>query len=372
MSTFKVTVTHIEEIMEHSNADRLAIAKIYGWNVVTQKDRYRPGHKVIYVPVDSLLPEDLEKKLFPEGSKIKLHNSRIRSIKIRGAMSQGMIIDAAELGLQDEPLETDVAERLGITKYEPPVASLPAGMHVKTSKKKVNPNFSKYSDIENLKYYDRVLQDGEIVNLSEKMHGSSVRAGYHWNKPNTLWKKLLRLLGLLPKWEFCWGSRNVQIQGKLFHQGYYDEDVYSKMVKQYNLKERIPKGLAVYGEIVGDGIQKNYTYGCKPGEHKLYVYDIKDVSDPEVRNHRWLNHDEFLAKANELGLETVPQLYTGPWSMQVALQHRDGDSMIGGQKVREGVVVKPVVERSSTSMGRVILKFISDAYYLDASNTDHH
>lgn len=372
MSTFKVTVTQVEEMLVHENAERLAIAKIYGWNVVTQKDRYQAGSKVVYIPVDAILPKALEEKLFPEGSKIKLHNSRVRSIKIRGAMSQGMIVDAAELGLEDARLEADVAEHLGITKYEPPVSSLPKGMYVKTSKKVQNPNFSKYSDIENLKYYDRVLQDGEVVVITEKLHGTSARYGYHWNIPNTIWKKVLSFLGLLSKWEFCWGSRNVQIQNKLMHTGYYDEDVYTKMIKQYDLLNRIPKGLAIYGEIVGDGIQKNYTYGCGPGEHKLYVYDIKDVSDPEVKNHRWLNHDEFLAKVKELGLETVPQLYTGPWSMTKALEHRDGDSTIGRQKVREGVVVKPVIERSSTSMGRVILKFISDNYYLDTTNTDHH
>lgn len=384
MSTFKVEVVEIKEVLPHGNADRLEIAKVYDWSIIVQKGRYKSGNKAIYCPVDSILPYELENKIFPPESKIKLTKSRIRSIKIRGIVSQGMLIDLSEIdfGEYEVAVGEDVTTLIGITKYEPPVNDIPN--HMKAQQKRAkNSNFKKYTDIENFKYYDRVLQDNEEIYISEKLHGTSFRAGWFLNEPNTLWKKFINLFGLLPKWEFCWGSRNVQIQNKIIHNGYYDVDVYTKIVRQYDLKNRIPKGYAVYGEVVGDGIQKGYTYGCGPLEHRLYVYDISYYG-------QWLNYntvqipvltdDEaefppqitFLQALDLMKLQGVPCLYVGPFERSIAELHRVGDSLIGGQKVREGVVIKPVIERSATSMGRVVLKFINDDYYLLADGTDFH
>jgi RNA ligase (TIGR02306 family) len=71
-SGYKVPLTQILEIKEHPNADRLEIAVVYGFEVVVGKGSYKTGDTVIYIPIDSILPQDLEDHLFPEGSKIKL------------------------------------------------------------------------------------------------------------------------------------------------------------------------------------------------------------------------------------------------------------------------------------------------------------
>lgn len=394
MSTFKVPLTTIKEVLPHDNAERLEVVKVYDWLVVTGKGKFRAGDKVVYVPVDSILPQDVEDHLFPPDSKIKLNKHRVKSIKIRGHISQGMVVAPQELeemsslllgvGASDE--ETDLAPVLGITKYEPPVKELPQAMRVKR-KRAVNPHFPKYADIENFKWYDRTFKDGENVYISEKLHGTSFRAGWFRNEPNTLWKKVKKFFGCLPEWEFCWGSRQVQIQCKLYHKGYYEEDVYTKMVRQYNLQRRIPVGMAIFGEIVGDGIQKGYTYGCSKGEHRLYVYDV-------MKNGKYLDYDRepipgatelpcwhsdapeyeptFLQAIDVLDLEPVPCLYVGPYSRQILETHRSGDSTIGGQKVREGVVLKSIKEESTASLNRKCLKVISDAYYLGQDNTEFH
>jgi len=83
MSMFKVPVTTIKQIFVHENAHSLEVAQVYGFNVVVQKGKYQAGDKVIYVPIDSILPNWLEEKLFPADAKIKLHKGRIRQIKIR-------------------------------------------------------------------------------------------------------------------------------------------------------------------------------------------------------------------------------------------------------------------------------------------------
>ena len=376
MSTFKVTVTQVLEVLPHENADRLEICKVYGWHVVAQKGLYKAGDRVVYVPVDSVLTDPLESVLFPADSKVKLHNHRVRSIRLRGALSQGMLVSMSHLPTGKYVDEQDVSTILGITKYEPEEKDVPACMRVGKKKKKVdNPHFRKYTEIENFKYYDRVIQDGEQVYVSEKLHGTSARFGWFPNEPNTLWKKIKFLFGMLPEWEYCWGSRKVQIQNKIFgHNGFKSEeqgvdfdDVYTKISEDNNLRNVVPEGYAVYGEIVGDGIQKNYSYGCGKSEHKFYVYDIL-----ETDSGKWVDYPKFKRLCALWDLERVPELYVGPFSKEVAEAHKDGDSTIGGQKVREGVVVKPTVERCSPTLGRVALKLISDAYYLNKDQTDFH
>lgn len=382
MSTFRVEITDIREVKPHHNADRLDVVKVYDWDIVTQKDKYKVGDLVVYFPVDSILPQELEMQLFPEGSKITLDKHRVKSIKIRKQISQGMICDPYELKQLNTPKllkkGADVTQVLGITKYEPHVRDLPKGMNVKTSKKIRNPSFTAYSDIENFKYYDRVFQDGEQCYVSEKLHGTSFRAGWFPMPANTLWRKIKKFFGMLPEWQWCYGSRTVQIQDKLMHKGYYDEDVYTKMVKQYNLKELIPKGIAVYGEIVGWGIQKNYYYGCKEGEHKLYVYDFQklnscrtDVANPDGGKYTYVDYPLFNRMCNAFNLEPVPKLYVGPYDRKIIEPMRDGDSLVGGQKVREGIVIKAIPEATCCA-GRKLFKWISDSYYLLKDGSDFH
>src|SRR6266700_1726959 len=127
---FKVPYTTILKIDPHPNADRLEIATCYDFHIVVQKEKYSAGDRIIFIPPDSILPSWLEEKLFDKNSKIKLNKSRVQQIRIRGFASQGMIIDPQDLvdhlGLDwfrklgsYEP-EEDLAELLGIIKYEPP------------------------------------------------------------------------------------------------------------------------------------------------------------------------------------------------------------------------------------------------------------
>src|SRR5271166_3555409 len=129
MSTHKVEIVKIVSIEKHPNADRLEIAKIEGWQVVIGKGTFVNNDVALYIPVDSLLPESLETRLFPPDSKIKLYHHRIRSIKIRGQMSQGMLVpieevdaelNARNLDPSSFDIGTDFSEILGIVKYEPP------------------------------------------------------------------------------------------------------------------------------------------------------------------------------------------------------------------------------------------------------------
>ena len=378
-SSFAVRVERITAVEPHPNADRLDLIQVLDWKCVTAKGTYQPGDLAVYFPIDSLLPADLEAFLFPPDAKVKLNKSRIRTIKLRGAISQGMCISLPAIqdfltqhrnttALMKEGF--DLQDVLNVTKYEPPEPG--SGMNnrgVQTSRKQTNPYFHKYTSIENAKNYPDLFPPGVEVVVTEKIHGTNFRAGYVPFHANTWWKRLKQWFGLTPAFEFVYGSHNVQLQDKLLADDFYTrqglKNVYAEAVRENNLKNVIPQGRVIYGEIYGDGIQKGYTYGCGPGERGLVLFDIKAVND------EYLDYDDFLQAAQEMGLPTVPVLYRGPFDKEKILSLRDGDSVMApSQKVREGVVVRPVVEQM-THAGRLILKFISDQYLLK-EETNYH
>lgn len=366
MSELKVGVVKILSVDEHPNADRLELITIKGWQCVGQKGVYKVDDLVVYFPIDSILPEELENIIFGEDSKIKLENHRIRTIKLRGAISQGMVCPLKLFGLEGSKEGLDLTAKLGVTKYEPPVKGSPQSTNIgKATKKQTNPNFRKYTDIENFKNYPDIFTSEDIVYVTEKVHGSNTRAGWV-ERGNLKWyHKILYKLGIIDKWQFVYGSHNVQLQDKLLGKTYYETNIYAEMVKKYNLKELLPKGYVVYGEICGDGIQKGYTYGCKKGERKLAIFDV-------MKDGRYLDFLEARTWVEDKGLPTVPLLYRGKFDLEKLKALTVGNSVLEPtQKVIEGVVIKPEVEQA-THMGRKVLKLISDEYLLNKNNTEFH
>lgn len=377
-STFKVPYTTIREIFEHPNATALEYAKVYDFNVIVRKNEYKVGDEVIYVPIDSILPFDLEVKIFGPDSKIKLNKSRVKQIKIRGHYSQGMIINPEDVAdflgidrmrrLGTYELDEDLSTDLGITKYTPPEASYQSGLVRKRDKPRENPFFHKYGGIDNFKWYPDLFTEGEQVSVTEKIHGSNCRAGYVPFVANSLWRRVLKYFKLAPSHQWVYGSNNVQLQSRWNYKGFYGEDVYGKVLEKYGIKDKLKPGEVVYGELYGDGIQKNYTYGCKAGEHKFVAFDVKIQTET---TSEFLNVDDFQKFCKERDIPMVPELYRGPFNKDQAKAFTVGDSVfVPSQKVREGVVIKPIVDTVSL-IGRKVLKVISEKY-LEGDQSDFH
>lgn len=366
MSDFYVKIEKIRDVQKHPNADRLDLVYINDWQCVAAKGEFRPGDLAIYFPIGSILPHAVESRIFPPGSKITLTKSRVRTIKLRGAISQGLAVKPHVLSGCDGFVErtanyeegTDLTKILGVTKYEPPESwDNSAQNEPKKKKRKNNPNFHEYTHIQNAKNYPYVFVEGELVIVTEKIHGTNFRAGWVPYNADKWWKKILKFVGLAPKWEFVFGSHRVQLQNKANYGGYYKFDPYTEAVEKYDLKTRLPKGIVVYGEIYGDKIQKGYTYGCGKDERKLVIFDV-------MRDGQFVDSVITDMVSTSLGLENVPIIFIGPFHKDQIYTLRDGPSKLAPvQKVREGVVVKPLKERTS-HMGRVVLKYISDEYLL--------
>ncbi len=108
----------------------------------------------------------------------------------------------------------------------------------------------------------------------------------------------------------------------------------------------------LYGEVYGPGIQP-YTYSQKSIAFR--AFDL-------LVDGKFLDYAAFVACCQQHGVETVPLIYRGPFSLSAIKQLSDGASLVGGQQGREGVVVKPAQERQDVKIGRVILKYVGDVY----------
>ena len=366
MSTLKVEVVEIEEILPHTNADRLEVAKIKGWYCVTGKGQFRVGDRAVYFPIDSVLPKELEEKLFPPTSKITLSKGRVKTIKIRGLISQGLLVNPGQVDMHYAPVGTDGTKALGVKKYEPELSTMPKNL-MPTAKRHRNPHFKEYTDIENGKNYPAMFREGEKVIATEKIHGTNFRCGWVPYIPETFWQRMKHRFfpQWSPRYEFVYGSRRVQLQKKPYN-GFYAENVYGKMVTQYELEFAIPLGHVIYAEIYGDGIQKGYTYGLAHGEHAMALFEVFNCLE-----ERYLTPLEVIAFASRSYLPHVPVVYDGEFSMETMKSLTVGSSVIHeSQAIREGIVVRSQEENHSP-YGRKILKFISDEYLLK-DQTDFH
>lgn len=363
MSSLIVEVSKIDNVIKHPNADRLSIATVKGWNVIIGLDEYKVGDLVVYIPPDSVLPDDLIEKYQLEYMRGK---NRLRTIKLRGCVSQGLILPPKAGWVEGQ----DVAETLGITKYEPPKASYDLSNSGRKSTNQ-NPNtaFHKYTSIENIKNYNNVFQEGDPVVITEKIHGTNFRAGRVPAMPAKSWlgklkRKLLDLFGILDEYEFVYGSHNVQLS-YTGHKGWYESNVYAKIAHKYNLMD-VPNGFVVYGEIYGKGIQ-DLEYGLD--DIDLVVFDVKFEGE-------YISYDEMVTFCQLHGLPVAPLLYYGQYDPDILEELTNGDSILaknnGKKQIREGCIVKALYEVNDIRCGRKILKSISPAYLMRKNGTEYH
>lgn len=340
MSQFKCEVVKLD-VIPHSNADRLAVAKIRGkaWQCVIAKDSFKTGDLAVYIPIDSVLPDPIVKLLGIE----KNYHKRVRSIKLRGELSQGLVM-RVPTNLATDRIEegADLTEFLGITKWEEPIP-----VHMAGQLRAEPGEFVKYTDIENYKNFPDVFENGELVIITEKLHGSSLR--------------VLNLNG-----EIHVGSHRRNLQ-------YDSKNLYWRAVELLDLKNKLNPGEQVFGEIVGPGVQ-DLTYGKKNGEIGVYIFDF-------MRDGKYLDFEEFLKVTEERNLPRVPTIFyrndiiVNPihiWN-KTLVGYADGVSYLNPDQIREGIIIKPVKEGYSEKLsGRKIIKVISDSYLLRKEGTERH
>lgn len=328
MSKLIVEVCTIDDVRPHTNADALELCVVKGWQCVTQKGLRKKGDKIVYVPADTLMPVELSDKM---GITKYLSKGRVRCAKLRGEPSFGVIMEA-EPGWE---VGRDVAEHFGLTKYVPPLRATAGDAETP------HPLMQKYTEIENLRNFPDVFVPDEEVVLTEKLHGTNCKIG-------------------MIEGEWMAGSMEVRrkrpeedkLAGSIYWMPYLIEGVRTFVE---NAAAAGAKQVLVFGEVYGK--VQNLSYD-KPGSLGFAAFDI-------LIDGKYLGYPEFKRMCRVHGIPTVPEIAVGPFALEFVRGFSGGNTTIAGAThIREGVVVRPLHERTHPKVGRVIMKYISDQYLL--------
>lgn len=322
------TIRRVDEVQAIEGADRIELAVVDGWKCVVQRGEFSVGQKVIYCEIDSFLPvrpefEFLRKSSFKR--KDDAEGFRLRTVKLRGQISQGLLLSVDTLG-RDAEIGEEVTNELGIVKYEPPIPACLNGNVVgpfptsieKTDEERIQ-NLA--SDYENLR--------GKTFHVTEKLDGTSFTA--------------------FVDEEFGVCGRNWQYQKE-------DKNSYWQIAEQLSLENKLlelGRRLAIQGELVGPGIQKN-RYKLK---HKqLFVFNVFDLD-----NYCYLEKSETSELCMQLSLNEVPFVATRnvPETLDEILAEAEGKSTLSDAVEREGLVWVSGAGRSRISFKTISNKFLS-------------
>ena len=336
-------LAHIEEInsiVPIEGKDRIVLATVLGWTVIVQKD-FKVGDKVVFAEIDSVFPEK------PEFEFLRSKKFRIKTMKMAGVISQGIVFPLSILPEGEYNIGDDVTDILGITQYEPTMDKEEADIeNTKTSVKKYPeflmrmawfrklvlpkkqakgfPSFISKTDesrVQNCPFY--LNMDCKWI-ATEKVDGQSgsftlqrVKGKHFWNKDT---------------YDFAVCSRNLRKWKK-------DTSPFWSVAEKYNIEDVLHKligdneWVAIQGECVASNVQGNKYHVTEPD---LYVFNL---IYPSGR----VGSIEAKKIVNDLGLKFVPILSEDAqikgMTVPEVLEYATGKSQLY-DTLREGIVFR--------------------------------
>lgn len=387
-------ITTIKNIRKHSNADRLQCTEVFGQNVIVDLSYYE-GQRVVFFPSDGQLSEEfandnnLVKKKDEDGNNIGGYmdpdKRNITAIKLRGEKSEGLILPVEVLAkytdistLKDGDQISTINGREICKKYIPrrqhsqrTSSSGKGNVNKKELKEVVSyPFFVEHIDTQQLAYNQNAFKPGDTCYITLKMHGTSARTANAIEvtkaKRNPILKKLFKLKDKeLKQFKYVSGTRRTTLRD--YDGGWYGSNAFRQKYHDF-FKERLPKGMEVFYEIVGYtqgsqtimgkcsnklvkdkefsrqyGDETVFSYGCPVGENDIYVYRMTMTNeDGHVVELPW---EQVQLECEKMGVKCVPTfdkfIFT-TWEdlMERVEKYYDGVDPIGKTHVREGVVVR--------------------------------
>lgn len=335
------TIREISDIRPIEGADRIVVAQVDGWECVVQKDEFHVGQHIVYVEVDSVVPER------PEFEFLRDRKFRVRTIKLRGQVSQGLVLPLSVLpnGTKCD-LGDDVTDALGIKKYDPEAQQEALLIQPKKPKSKFEkfmmrfkwyrklfmkpkrkggfPDWIVKTDetrIQNLTtLFEVERKKGTKFSVTEKMDGQSVT--YYLRKVSRR------------KYEFGVCSRNIYL-------GTPDNSSYWTIARKYNIENVLKQligeheTIVLQGEICGNGIQGNKYH---ISDYDLFVFNL-------IFPDRKCTTAEIAELIKPFGLKSVPIVdedMTLPDTIAELVEYSKGRSVVRKEQKREGVVVRNI------------------------------
>jgi RNA ligase (TIGR02306 family) len=403
-STHKVEVVPVS-LRKHENADSLSIIDVFGYTCVGRTSDWQGVEKAAWIPPDSLVDTNrVEFDFLTKDAKKADGFARIKAKKLRGVVSFGLLIPARP----EWEIGQDVADILGVKHYEPGPGSNKAGGGLYTGGDVSSPpdlgfNAPKYDVDAFRRYAKMVFEQGEPVVVTEKIHGANGRFVFHNGQmycgSRTEWKKEFSSYDHLT----VDGIANNILKANQRNADNVDfvvvtEDQARTRAEELinRLKSQEPKqnmwwkalagtpslrkfceenpGMVVYGEVYG--AVQDLPYGHKKGQVSFVAFDV-------MKDGRWMDAVDGRLFLEQYGVPQVPlfnkrteavssadNVEPIPYDFdQIAAMAEGKTLMPNDNHVREGVVVKPFVERWNPTIGRVILKVVG-AGYLERSKDD--
>jgi len=320
------SIQRIWKIEPIEGADNIELASIMGWKCVIKKNIFKVYDLACYIEIDSVCPKE-----DPRFAMLASTNWKVKTRKMRGTLSQGLIISLQDCGWTelDVTLEEDVTDKLGIKLFEN-YESFNA-----TEAKGGFPGFLRKSDQERIQNLsDRTFRDYSkmLWQVDEKIEGASgtffIRDGEYFACSRNLVMKLID------------GSR------------------WKHLTEKYDLENKLRslnRNIAIQAETIGPGIQGNY-YNLK--SYEMRIFDVFDIDE-----QRFLNSSERydILKKIDLMQIHVPiiqkEFSFDGMSKDDMLSMADGLSSLCNKK-REGLVWKCIAN------GEYHFKTVSNLYLL--------
>lgn len=329
------SIQRIKSLSPIEGADAIEKAQVLGWEIVVKKGEFKVGDLMIYCEIDSIMPQK------PEYEFLRPRNFRIKTIKLKGQISQGICFPLSFLpeGIEIEE-DKDLTEILGVEKYE---IQMPASLQ--GIAKGRFPTFIPKTDETRVQVLQTLLDryKGVKCYISEKVDGSSVTY-------------------FIKDGEFGVCSRNYEIIED-------DENTLWKVARQLDIENKLRalnKNFALQGELVGESIQSNKL---KLKGQTVMVFNAYDIDQRE-----YLGFDEFTALLNKMEIPTVPVISTDyelENDIAAIVKMATIKSKLRPDVWAEGIVIRPLKESAESLLslesllsGRVSFKAINPEFLL--------
>lgn len=372
-STHRVEVFRIDKLHKHPNADKLSIVRLGGYQCVVATENWREGDLAAYVPPDSLAPVDHPEFAWLRDLGRTLHSidgkeyHRVTAVRLRKEPSMGILVKPPADAFEG----MDLAEHFGVLHYDPPVREQAGAHGKKTYGSQAEPkptNNPPVYDIDSIRRYTDILQPGEPVYVTEKIHGANARytaedrGMFQFGARN--WGVSVRIGSRV----FSWGrgrgfksatlpeyARYMRVGSRTQWKRPDMNDIWWRaLTPEMALFCKNNPGCTLYGEVYGD--VQDLDYGLGAGEVRFVAFDVL------LGDRGWMDAPAFFAAMQRYGIPTVPVVAIDGFNLESILKLAEGQTVLGGKHVREGVVVRPRTERHDPRFGRVILKAVGQGY----------
>jgi len=330
-----VSVQRVLALHPIPTADAIELCQINGWQCVVKKGDFQIGDIGVYFEIDAVPPDRPIFDFLWKGQAKRPGSLCIRTVRLRGVLSQGLLMPLELFPEAECAVEgADLTEILGVYKYEPPP---PDGMGdyrgpfptliVKTDEVRIQSFPQLIDELRGKPYVSTLKCDGTSATFC-------------------MWEGSFHACG-----------RNHSIADA--------DNIFWRAARRYTLPEIMARypDLALQGEVVGPGIQKNHM-GLKGVEFRAFnLYDM--------RKGRNLDHDECFAFYEKHEIPAAPVVEEGQCfqhTVESLLQLAEGPYP-DTKNEREGIVIRPRIgQHSQTLGGRLSFKAISNRFLLKSGD----